>query len=262
MAGRLSDKFVLVTGAAQGIGAAIAGAMAREGATVVFTDLLGDAAHEAASKVKDAIALSLDVTKESGWSEVAEEIGERYGRLDVLVNNAGVDFSRSIEETSFDDWRRLMSVNLDSIFLGCRAMLPLLRKGAQRHEGGASVINLSSVAGIVGYPDQVAYNVSKAAVAHAAKSLAIEWAHHRYNIRANSIHPGAILTQMVEEHVATQVARGKIEAEVWQAITDMAPLGRLGRVSDVASAAVYLASEEAAFVNATGLVVDGGFIAR
>ena len=262
MTDRLTGKTVLVTGAAQGIGSAIAGAMAREGARVIYTDRQANAVRQAASNVHDAVALTLDVTQEGAWAEIAIEIERRFGSVDVLVNNAGVDMSKPLEETTLAEWRRLMSVNVDSVFLGCRTMLPLLRKGGRRHSGGASVINLSSVAGIIGYPDQVAYNVSKAAVRHIARSLAIEWADHGFNIRANSIHPGAIQTQMVEEHVATQVARGQDEAEVWKAITDMAPLRRLGRVEDVANAAVYLASEEASFVNGTELVVDGGFLAR
>jgi 3(or 17)beta-hydroxysteroid dehydrogenase len=262
MVGRLLDKVALVTGAAQGIGLAISKAMLSEGATVVLTDRPTVAIPEAARNMKGALALPLDVTREDGWHQIEEQIKGHFGRLDVLVNNAGVDLSRALEDTSLDDWRRVMQVNVESVFLGCRTMLPLLREGGKRHAGGASVINLSSVAGMIGYPDQVAYNVSKAAVRQIARSLAIEWAHHRFNIRANSIHPGAIQTQMVEEHVAAQVARGQDAAEVWQGIKDMAPLRRLGRVEDVAAAAVYLASDEASFVNASELVVDGGFVAR
>lgn len=262
MTDRLKDKIVLVTGAAQGIGAGIASTMVAHGATVIYTDLRGDAVRNAANGNRGTLAFPLDVTSEESWKAVAEEIKERFGRLDVLVNNAGMDMSKPLEETSFSDWRRLMAVNVDGIFLGCREMQPLLKNGGQHHRGGASVINLSSVVGIVGYQDQVAYNTSKAAVAQIARSLAIEWAHHKYNIRANSIHPGAIETEMVKEHVAAQVARGHDEAEVWNAIAAMAPLNRLGKVADVAAAAVFLGSEEASFVNATQLVVDGGFVGR
>lgn len=262
MAARLHDKIILITGAGRGIGAGIARAMAAEGAAVILTDIRPDAFNAKEDGLKDALILHHDVTQESSWADVHHEVQRRFGRLDALVNNAGIDLSLALENTSFADWHRVMAVNVDSVFLGCKAMLPLLRKGGNHHAGGASVINLSSVAGIVGYPDQVAYNVSKAAVRQAARSLAIEWAHHKYNIRANSIHPGAIHTHMVEEHVEAQVARGQDAAAVWQAITEMAPLGRLGRVEDVAAAAVYLASEEASFVNASELVVDGGFVAR
>jgi 3(or 17)beta-hydroxysteroid dehydrogenase len=261
-ADRLAGKIALVTGAAQGIGAGIGHALAREGASVVYTDVRVEAVEVAARNVAGAIALPLDVTSEAGWTNLASEIERRRGRLDILVNNAGVDFSKAIETTSFEDWNRLMAVNLDSIFLGCKAMLPLLRKGGEHNPAGACVVNLSSVAGIVGYPDQVAYNVSKAGVGHMAKSLAIEWAHHGYNIRANSVHPGAIQTEMVEEHVAAQVARGQDEQAVRAAISSMAPVGRLGRVEEVAAAVVFLASDEASFINAAQLVVDGGFIAR
>jgi 3(or 17)beta-hydroxysteroid dehydrogenase len=206
--------------------------------------------------------LSLDVTSPQSWEAAAAHIERTFGRLDVLVNNAGIDMSKPLAETTFDEWRRVMAVNVDSVFLGCKAMQSLLIEGGPHHNGGSSVVNLSSVAGIVGYPDQVAYNVSKAAVRHLTKSLAIEWAHHGFEIRANSIHPGAIQTQMVEEHIATQVSRGADGAQVRQAIANMAPVGRLGTVEDVAAAAVYLASEEASFVNAAELVIDGGFIAR
>jgi 3(or 17)beta-hydroxysteroid dehydrogenase len=262
MVERLSGKIALVTGAAQGIGAGIAQALSREGAVVVCTDIQARALKALTKTVNGALALPLDVTSEAGWTQLASEIERNFGRLDILINNAGVDFSKPIEDTSFADWNRLMAVNLDSVFLGCKAMLPMLRKGGVHNAAGASVINLASVAGVVGYPDQVAYNVSKAGMGHMARSLAIEWAHHRYNIRVNSVHPGAIQTQMVEEHVAAQVARGQDAETVWRAIKDMAPLGRLGRVEDVAAAVVFLASDDAAFVNAAQLVVDGGFIAR
>jgi 3(or 17)beta-hydroxysteroid dehydrogenase len=260
--GRLQGKVALVTGAARGIGAGIAQAMAGEGASVIFTDLRVEDASTAASGIRNASALMLDVTSPESWETAGEVIKREFGRLDVLVNNAGIDMSKSLAETAYEDWRRIMTVNVDSVFLGCRTMQALLIEGGRQRVGNSSVINLSSVAGIVGYPDQLAYNVSKAAVRHLTKSLAIEWAHHGFGIRSNSIHPGAIQTQMVEEHIATQVSRGAVADEVRRAIAEMAPVGRLGTIEEVAAAAVYLASDEASFVNAAELVVDGGFIAR
>jgi 3(or 17)beta-hydroxysteroid dehydrogenase len=259
--GRLADKVALVTGAAQGIGAAIGRAMAAEGAVVYFTDRNVRGAEENAAAA-GGHAFMLDVTDEVAWLQAAERLEGEHGRLDILVNNAGVELSRPIGDTSFAEWRQVLAVNLDAVFLGCKAMLPALRSAGAKRDDGASVINISSVAGIIGYPDQVAYNASKAAVMHMAKSLAVEWGRHGFNIRVNSIHPGAIRTQMVEEYVETVVHRDNRNADdVWREIAATNPLGRLGRVEDVAMGAVYLASDEAAYVNGLELVIDGGWIA-
>lgn len=262
MAGRLAGKVVLITGAGQGIGAAMARAMQAEGAMVILTDRNERAVRETAAGIEGSVAHAQDVTQESGWGDLAAWVETTHGRLDVLVNNAGIEVSKPIGEMSFDEWRRVMAVNVDAAFLGCRAMLPLLRAAGRVRPAGASVIHFGSVAGLIGFPDQVGYNASKAATRHLARSLAIEWGRQRYNIRVNTIHPGPTRTHMVEEYVAAQVGRGRVEAEVWQEIDAYSPLGRIGRVEDIAWGAVFLASDEAAYVNGTDLVIDGGMVAQ
>lgn len=263
MSNRLQDKIILVTGAAQGIGRGIADAMAAQGATVIATDIQEQTTQEDGSAHSLALTLRHDVTQEESWQEVAVAVERQFGRLDVLVNNAGIVLTGPVEKTSHADWKRVMSINVDSVFLGCKTLLPLLRSGGAHHAGGASVINLSSVLGMVGVVDEMAYSVSKAAVRQAARTLAIEWAQHGYNIRANSLHPGIIRTKMMDKYIQERIASTKESAEAaWQSLKDLAPLRRMGEVKDVAAAAIYLASEEASFVNATELVVDGGFIGR
>jgi len=259
---RLKGRTALVTGAAQGIGAGIARVMAAEGATLILTDLNGPGVAALAAEL-NARALVHDVASEDDWARVAETVRSAFGRLDVLVNNAGIEVVKPVSETSLADWRRVMSINLDGVFLGCRAMQPLLAQAGARG-ASASVINISSIAGLVGYPNQAAYNTSKAGVRHLTKSLAIEWAHHGHAIRVNSIHPGCIRTPMLELAVAGWVAEGSIpaDADPWAAIADLCPLRRVGRVEDIAHGAVYLASDESAFVTGLELVIDGGWVAR
>lgn len=259
--GRLSGKIALITGAAQGIGAGIASAFAEAGATLIVSDLQQEtlAAHAAAI---GAEPLRLDVTSEADWREAAEAIAAAHGRLDILVHNAGIELVKPIGETSLDEWRRVMAVNVDSIFIGCKAMLALLA-AAGRDGAPASVVNISSIAGLVGYPDQAAYNTSKGAVRHVTKSLAIEWAAHGLPIRANSIHPGCIRTPMLEMAVEGWVEAGSIPADdPWAAIAALCPLNKVGAPADIAMGALYLASDEARFVTGAELVIDGGWVAR
>ena len=260
MAGRLVGKTALVTGAAQGIGGAIAQAMAAEGARLILTDLALDRLQPAAAAI-GAEALRLDVAGEEDWLAAAAHVSAGPGQLDILVNNAGVELVKPAADTSLAEWRRVMAVNLDGVFLGCRIMLPLL---SDRRDGSASVINISSIAGIVGYPNQAAYNCSKAGVRQLSKSLAVEWAHGGLPIRVNSVHPGCIRTPMLEEAVAGWVASGAIPpgADPWDVVAAMCPMRRVGRVEDIAMGCVYLASDEAAFMTGSELVIDGGWVAQ
>jgi 3(or 17)beta-hydroxysteroid dehydrogenase len=260
MAGRLAGKTALVTGAAQGIGAAIARAMAAEEARLIVADIAGERLAEVAAEI-GARPLRLDVALEEDWLAAAASLAADAGRLDILVNNAGIELVKPAADTSLAEWRRVMAINLDGIFLGCRTLLPLL---SSAREGSASVVNISSIAGIVGYPNQAAYNTSKAGVRHLSKSLAIEWAHGGLPVRVNSIHPGCIRTPMLEEAVEGWVASGAIPAGVdpWAAVAAMCPMRRVGRVEDIAMGAVYLASDEAAFVTGSELVIDGGWVAQ
>lgn len=258
MADRLKGKIALVTGAAQGIGAGIARAMAAEGAKIFAADI-NAAGVEALAADIGAEAMALDVTREEDWKAAADRIG---AKLSILVNNAGVELVKPMTDHSLSDWRSVMAVNVDGLFLGCRTLQPLLASGGA--DGApSSVVNISSIAGLVGYPDQLAYNTSKGAVRHMTKSLAIEWAAHALPIRCNSIHPGCIRTPMLEMAVEGWVREGSIPADdPWGAVAALCPLNAVGAPADIAMGSVYLASDEARFVTGIELVIDGGWVAR
>lgn len=258
MADRLKGKIALVTGAAQGIGAGIARAMAAEGAKIFAADI-NAAGVEALAADIGAEAMALDVTREEDWKAAADRIRPA---LSILVNNAGVELVKPMTDHSLSDWRSVMAVNVDGLFLGCRTLQPLLASGGA--DGApSSVVNISSIAGLVGYPDQLAYNTSKGAVRHMTKSLAIEWAAHALPIRCNSIHPGCIRTPMLEMAVEGWVREGSIPADdPWGAVAALCPLNAVGAPADIAMGAVYLASDEARFVTGIELVIDGGWVAR
>ena len=265
--GRLDGKVALVTGSARGIGAAIAGAMAAEGAKVVLSDVLdieGDAtATELRIQGGEVLYISHDVTSEHGWHAALDAANSEFGGLDVLVNNAGLFLGKPLAETSVAEMNRMLSVNVVGLMLGSKLALPFLAARASRWEGGGSIVNLSSVAGLIGASFQTVYSMTKGAVRLFSKSLAMECADLKLNIRVNSIHPGVIDTDM-----AAEVAKGQIEARAMDAdkvrrfMVGGHPLGRLGRPKDIADAAVFLASAESAFMTGTELVVDGGMTAR
>jgi 3(or 17)beta-hydroxysteroid dehydrogenase len=265
--GRLEGKVVLVTGAARGIGAAIAGAMAREGAAVALTDVLAEAGEATAAALRaegrEALFLRHDVTSEAAWTDALERTASAFGGLDVLVGNAGLFLSKPLADTTVEDMQRILSVNVVGLMLGCKLALPHLAARAARWEGGGSIVNLSSVAGLIGASFQTVYSMSKGAVRLFTKSLAMECADLHLDIRVNSIHPGVIETDMAAEVARGQMeARGLDEAKVRRFMLGGHPLGRLGRPKDIADAAVFLASAESAFMTGAELVVDGGMTAR
>ena len=249
--GRLDGKVALISGAARGQGAAEVRLFAREGARVVFGDVLDDAGREVEAEVRAAdgevMYVHLDVANESDWREAVGTAVQAYGRLDILVNNAGIVRRASIEETSLELWNQVMAVNAAGVFLGTKHCLPIMRRG-----GGGSIVNISSISGMIaiGAP---AYNASKGAVRVFTKVTAVE--HAKDNIRCNSIHPGPIDTPMIREGHADPAA-------MEQQRLSLVPLGRLGTVDDIAYGVLYLASDEAAFVTGSELVIDGGFIAQ
>ncbi len=256
MGGVLDGAVALVTGAGGGIGGATVTALIAAGAEVVATDLRAPSGG--------TLNLAQDVTDEAGWTALAETIRQRWGRLDCLVNNAGIATIMPIEDNDLALWRRQMAVNVDSMLLSCKAMLPLLREAGKTRAGGASVVNLSSVGGIGGAPFMAAYCTSKGAVRLFSKSAALEFAALRYNIRVNSVHPGGIETGMMDEIIAAYVKLGVApDTETARAAVDTQhPMGRWGKPEEIAGGIVYLCSPAASFMTGSELVIDGGFTAH
>lgn len=267
---RLSKKVVLVTGAAQGLGAAMALRLAEEEAQLVLCDINKDKLDAKAEEIRQLTqssieTLQMDVREKADWQQTAQFLEANYGRLNVLVNNAGVELVKQFEDIELDEWRNVQAVNVDGLFLGSQALLGLLKAAAQENQAGASIINLSSIAGIIAFANQLAYNTSKGAVRHMSKSLAIEFAEKRYNIRVNSVHPGFIDTPMLREVFvdwAKKGIMGNTPEEVTAAVAETQPLGHFGRPVDIANGVLFLASDESAFMTGAELVIDGAWTAR
>jgi 3(or 17)beta-hydroxysteroid dehydrogenase len=251
MAGRVEGKVALVTGAASGLGKAAALMLAREGARVAVTDRNEAGVKDVATSLGEAArAWKLDVTREADWERVVDETLTTFGRLDVVVNNAGIGIAKDIEALSLEEWRLVHAVNLDGVFLGCKHALRGMRKCGAR----GSIINISSVAGLVGVETVPAYCSSKGGVRLLTKSVALHCARRGYGIRCNSIHPTFIETPMVEElaSLGGDPVAGRAR------LARMIPLGQIGEPNDVAYAVVYLASDESKLMTGSELVVDGG----
>jgi 3(or 17)beta-hydroxysteroid dehydrogenase len=252
---RVKGKIAIVTGAAGGLGRAASALLADEGAQVVLADANESAVEEAAAEIGEkggkCIGVRHDVTSEMDWDRVIQKTLSQFGRLDVLVNNAGVIFYKKIEDTSLEEWRRLMNVNLDGVFLGTKFAIETMKK-----TGGGSIINISSVAGLIGNPDAAAYHASKGGVRSLTKAAAMECskAGYDYNIRVNSIYPGVIDTAMA--------AGLKEDPTKYQTALSWHPIGRFGEPDDVAYGVLYLASNESKFITGSELVIDGGWTAR
>ena len=244
---RLEGKVALISGGARGIGAATARLMAAEGAAVVIADVLEKEGKETEAEISEAggevLFVRLDVTSEADWAGAVRAAVSRYGKLDVLVNNAGISSRTGVEETSVESWDQVMDVNAKGVFLGTKAAIPELRKA-----GGGSIINISSIYGIVGSGGSAAYHASKGAVRLFTKSAAIQYASE--GIRVNSVHPGFVDSPMTEAHHGV--------SQVRQARTSQTPLGRLGLPEDIAPGILYLASDQSSFVTGSELVIDGG----
>ena len=245
---RLEGKVALISGGARGQGAVEARMFAEEGARVVIGDILDEQGRQTEAELQElgynVTYVHLDVTSESDWEAAVQSAVDTYGKLDVLLNNAGILIRKNIEETTEDDWDRIFAVNAKGVFLGTRAAIP-----AMRDAGGGSIINISSTAGLVGSPNgSASYTATKGAVRLFTKSTAIQ--HAREGIRCNSIHPGPIETDMIADtlndpaNMALRMQR--------------LPLGRVGKPSEIAYGAIYLASDESSFVTGSELVIDGG----
>jgi 3(or 17)beta-hydroxysteroid dehydrogenase len=265
---RLDGKVAFISGAARGIGAATARLMVEGGARVVIGDVLDERGRETAQAITgvgDAATYAhLDVTSEEEWTAAIAATVARFGGLDILVNNAGLFLGKGIEDASLVDWHRLCAVNLTGVFLGTRHALPALRERARQSPHGSAIVNLASVAGLVGSQLDPLYSLTKGGVTLFTKSAALEFARKGYRIRVNSIHPGLIQTDMGEQ---TFVARGRnlgtndVDA-VRQQVMARHPIGRLGVPDDIAKGIVFLASDDAGFMTGAGLVIDGGSTAQ
>ena len=250
MSERLKNKVGLITGAAQGLGKEMAKIMISQGATIVITDINEKSLVETSEELSCKYMV-MDVTKEDQWKNVISNIEKDIGSLNILVNNAGIGGGGDVESTDLESWHLVHSVNLDSVFLGCKFSLPLMRKS-----GNGSIINISSMSGIVASHNMSAYNSSKAAVRHLSKSIALHCAKSTNLVRCNSIHPVFTRTAMVQSMIDAAPERN-IEEKLVQQI----PLRKLAEPIDIANAALFLASDESSFITGTELVVDGGLSA-
>ena len=266
--GRVEGKVALITGAAAGIGRATALLLARDGARLVVTDIDEAGVQTVAAEVRVAggtvLALRQDAASEIDWKAAIATTLAAYGQLDVLVNNAGIGASKSLLETSLEDWHSVLRINLDGVFLGCRYGVEAMRSTATRKRASfGSIINLSSILGVVGFPETVAYSASKGGVRLMTKTLALECAAKGWDIRVNSVHPAFIWTPMNKATVARLARQTNTdEAAQRSALDALHPLGRMGEADEVAAAIVFLASDESSFVTGSELIVDGGYTAR
>ena len=254
--GRLDKKVALVTGAAQGLGAAIATMFAREGAKVVLTDINEGGAARQAQQINSAypdsaLAVHHDVTEARQWQAAIDIAVRQYGGLHILVNNAGIGSVGNVVDESYENWRRVHQVDLDGVFFGCKYAIPVIADN-----GGGSIVNISSISGIIAGHNFAAYNSAKAAVRHLSKSVALHCARDGNNIRCNSVHPVFIDTPILDG-----MAADGDKAAVRTKLARQIPVGRVGEPDDVAYAVLYLASDESKFVTGAELKVDGGISA-
>ena len=248
---RLDGKVALISGGARGMGAAEAQLFFNEGAKVVIGDILEEEGKQIEAMINESggecLFTYLDVTSEASWNEIVNTTINKFGKLDILVNNAGIFRTFGIEDTTSDSWDQVMDINAKGVFLGTKAVIPEMRK-----TGGGSIVNISSIAGLVGSPYSSAYNASKGAVRLLTKSTAIQYA--KEGIRANSVHPGVIETDMTREAIDDE------DFHKFRLATN--PIRRLGQPQDVAFGVLYLASDESSFVTGSELVIDGGWTAQ
>ena len=265
---RLDGKVALLSGAARGIGWQTAKRMVEAGAKVVIGDVLEEPGRALAREISDAGGdarfVRLDVTREVDWDAAVKVATDAHGDLDILVNNAGVFLGRNIEEVSLDDWHRLVSVNLTGVFLGTKHCAPALRESAKKSKHGSAIVNLSSIAGLVGTPLDPLYSMTKGGVTMFTKATALSFGRRGDRIRVNSIHPGVIETDMgMQTYNARANWAGSNDTETGrQAALTQHPIGRLGVPDDIALGIVFLASDDAGFMTGSALVVDGGLTAQ
>ncbi|BFH64512.1 SDR family NAD(P)-dependent oxidoreductase [Paenibacillus azoreducens] len=249
--GRVSGKVAIVTGAAGGMGKADALLLAQEGAKVVVTDIQEGKVNAVVEEIHknggEAIGFRHDVTSENEWERIVEETVKKWGKIDVLVNNAGISFPKSLLDTTAQDWDKVMGINLTGGFFGLKHVIPVMQKN-----GGGSIINISSIAGLTGSNGAGPYTASKGAVRLLTKAVAIDYG--KDNIRCNSIHPGYIETPMTEGLFADENMTNWFRSNT--------PLPRLGKPENIAAGVLFLASDESSFITGAELAIDGGVSAR
>ena len=255
MTKRLQGKVALVTGSGAGIGEATAKRFAEEGARVVVTDIDADSAERVAGEIiaagGEAMARHQDTSDEAGWDALVDDVVATWGQLDVLVNNAGIVIIGTVEDTTLEDWRKTQAVNMEGVFLGCRAAVRVMK------ERGGSIVNLSSIEGLIGEPNTAAYNASKGGVRIFTKSAALHCAAQGYGIRVNSIHPGYIMTRLVSDALES-MPEEKSQALLARVMNEI-PLGTPGEPADIANGCLFLASDESRYMTGSELVIDGGY---
>ncbi len=260
MSGRVSGKRAFITGAAQGLGAATAWVLAREGAKLFLTDINGTGAAQQAAAINakhgadTSFSAAHDVTQEDQWIAALAAARSALGGLSVLVNNAGIGAGGTVEQCSFDDWKRVLAINADSVFLGCKYALPLLRESQP-----ASIINISSIAGLIADSHMAAYNASKSAVWGLTRSVALYCARSGWDIRCNSVHPAFVNTAILDNF---QRKPGVTHDDIVGKLARTIPLGRVGDPDEVAMGVLYLASNESRFMTGAELKLDGGISAQ
>lgn len=264
--GKLAGRIALVTGGLRGIGLASAKRLIAEGAAVVIGDLDDAAAAEPtiAGLGPKASYIRMDVTSEADWQAAHDCVIRQHGKLHILVNNAGTDLTGPVEGIALADWRQIMAVNVDGVFLGTRMFTPLMAQSGAAVTGGSSIINVSSIMGLVGMSEVSAYNASKGAVRLFTKGIAMEFAVKKMPIRANSLHPGFVETPLLHAGFESWVTKGVAESA--QALIDgmnaMTPIGRLGQPEEIAGLIAFLAGPDSSFMTGAELVIDGGWTAQ
>ncbi|GGC17017.1 dehydrogenase [Novosphingobium marinum] len=265
---RLEGRVALVTGGLRGIGLATAERLAQDGAKVVVSDLSPESDPTVAEVLgrlgENASYISFNVAEEQGWKDAVATISERYGRLDVLVNNAGIDGTGKIHEMDFAVWRKVQAVNCDAAFLSAKYAYALLKSAGEQTAGGASIINVSSVMGFVSFPESSAYSTSKGGVRLFTKAAALEFATENVPIRVNSVHPGFVETPLLTEGFDRMVERGVAEKaeDLVGLVATSTPMNRLARPEEVAAVIAFLACDDASYVTGSEYVVDGGYLTR
>ena len=249
---RVDGKVALVTGGASGLGLACAAMLAREGARVAISDIDEAGGAAAAERIgRGTVFVAHDVTGEASWTDALSAVRTAFGGLNILVNSAGIALNATVEETTLEDWRRVHAVDLDGVFLGCKHAIALMAES-----GGGSIVNISSISGIIAGANLAAYNSAKAGVRLLSKSVALHCARAKNGIRCNSLHPAFIDTPMLDG-----LTKKNGREEGLAKLARQVPLGRVGTPDDVAYAMLYLASDESAFVTGSELVIDGGISA-